>query len=42
MLREILYTKYITEDYRYKDIPMKTMIDELVKMFVSTIGKDTK
>ncbi len=33
MLREILYTKYITDDYRYKDMPVKTMIDELIKTF---------
>jgi AcrR family transcriptional regulator len=42
MLREILYTKYITEDSRYKDIPLNTMIDELIKMFVRVIGKETK
>jgi AcrR family transcriptional regulator len=41
MLREILYTKFITEDSRYKDIPLNTMIDELIKMFVRVIAKDT-
>jgi AcrR family transcriptional regulator len=41
MLREILYTKFITEDSRYKDIPLNTMIDELIKMFVRVIGKET-
>lgn len=41
MLREILYTKFITEDSRYKDIPLNTMIDELIKMFVRVIGKDS-
>lgn len=40
MVREILYTKYITEDRRYKDIPLKTMIDELVNLFVLIVGKD--
>jgi len=39
MLREVLYTKYITEDVRYKDMPLETMIDELVKMFVMAIDK---
>ena len=42
MLREILYTKFIKDDYRYKDIPVKTMIDELVAMFVNAIGLDKK
>ena len=42
MLREILYTKYISEDPRYQDIPINTMIDELGKMFASMIGHTTK
>lgn len=40
ILREVLYTKFITEDSRYKDIPLDTMIDELIKMFVHAIGVD--
>lgn len=39
MLREILYTKCITKDYRYKDMPMETMVNELVKIFASAIGE---
>lgn len=40
MLREILYTKFIAEDSRYKDIPIKTMIDELIRIFIRGIGKE--
>ena len=39
MLREILYTKYISEDTRYKDIPVNAMIDELINLFSLAIGK---
>ncbi len=38
MLREALYTKYITEDHRYRDIPIEVMVEELVKLFVRAIG----
>lgn len=38
MLREVLYAKYITDDYRYKDMPVKTMIDELIKIFVRAVN----
>lgn len=40
MLREILYTKFIIDDSRYKDIPVNTMIDELIKIFIRGIGKE--
>ncbi len=41
MLREILYTKYITVNYRYKDMPLSSMTDELVTMFVKAVGVET-
>ena len=37
MLREILYTKYVSKDDRYKDISLKILIDEAVKTFMQTI-----
>ena len=39
MLREMLYTRFISEDSRYQDIPLETMIDELIKLFARGIGK---
>jgi AcrR family transcriptional regulator len=42
MLREMLYTRFITEDARYQDIPLETMIDELITLFARAIGKATK
>lgn len=38
MLREALYTKFIIEDSRYQDIPIRTMTDELISLFVRAIG----
>lgn len=38
MLREVLYSKFIVEDSRYKDIPLNTMIDDLINLFVRAIG----
>ena len=39
MLRELLYTRFITEDSRYQDIPLDTMIDELINLFARGIGR---
>jgi AcrR family transcriptional regulator len=39
MLREMLYTRFISEDRRYQDIPLDTMIDELINLFARAIGK---
>jgi len=39
MLREILYTRFIREDANYQNIPLDTMIDDLIKLFARGIGK---
>lgn len=41
MLREILYSRYISEDARYQDIPLDTMIEELITLFARGIGNAT-
>jgi AcrR family transcriptional regulator len=38
MLREILYTKFITGDARYADLPIETLIDEMITMFVRALS----
>jgi len=42
MLREILYSRFIAEDARYQDIPMQTMVNELIRIFVRGIGMATE
>lgn len=39
MLREILYSRFVIDDSRYRDIPLDTMIDELIQIFINGIGK---
>jgi hypothetical protein len=41
MLREILYTRFIASDARYHDIPLQTMVNELIRIFVRGIGMET-
>jgi len=38
MLREIMYSKFITDDSRYRDLPLETMIEELIRVFFTGIG----
>jgi len=38
MLREIMYSKFITDDSRYRDLPLQSMIEELILIFFRGIG----
>ena len=38
MIREVLYAKCILDDRRYRSIPLFTIVDELVQLFLQAIG----
>lgn len=42
MVREILYTRFIADDARYHDMPMQTMVNELIRIFVRGVGMETE
>jgi len=38
ILREALYTKCILQEFRYKDIPLNKLVEQLLEIFLNAIG----